>query len=188
MSWLDRKGRLVAIAEAKLGATVTVRGRVRRLGETATAPLSGRRCVAWSVRLLFARPFTGLGTRVTDPAFAEAWAGDFLVEDATGVARVRGARGWLVLAQDFVAEYDLRRAPPPPEVARYLAARGRWPLAGGWRVECREGALVEGATVDVTGVCGAEADPVPRNYRETTMRPVVEAPPGGYVRITNEPA
>ncbi len=89
-----RNAPLVPIREASEGATIRITGTLFEGERLLTAPLSGRPCCAWHLRVIenqgkTSREVVNLHESV-----------DFLIEDATGRASVNG------VALNFVAEAD----------------------------------------------------------------------------------
>lgn len=179
------------IADAAGGELVRIVGTLREGPRTMEAPLSGRICAGYRVQ-------GGVAGRQPD-LFREERCHDFIVEDESGRAIVRGSRVRAVLAFDREERSDFSD-PASPRMKALLSARTRANIIGVIGAEasmwCREGALVAGETVAVVGLARWENDPdvfvdheAGGGYRGSArkMRLVIEPPDGGVVRVTDEP-
>jgi hypothetical protein len=156
-----------AFPDGAVGRIVGVVGPLA--GETPIAPLTGRACVAWFVRV------SGGDTHVTgDTPVVEAHgAAPFTVRDETGQAIVPGDDLSLLLALDVTDTLGTSRR-APPRVVRFLRehAPARRTIAVDWRLSWEEGILAEGQRVAVVGRGRREADPEAAggSYRDAATR------------------
>jgi hypothetical protein len=134
--------------------------------ERAIAPLSGRACAAWFVRVTGAESSTRGGGV---PVVEAGGAAPFTVSDETGQAIVRAREVTALLPFDSTETLGAF-GKPPPRVLRFLREHRREesPLAIDWRLSWQEGILAEGQRVAVVGRGRREIDP--------------EAAEGGYRR------
>ena len=146
------------VAKVRRGELVKVVGQARVAMKPLRAPMSGRPCVCWHVRIQEARqgPQGGSWTDVLD----EVEGQDFLLEDETGIALVRGVMPEATLASSgpWVDNYGDNFS---PEVENFLGSRGEQ-LRGalGKRVmRYQERILDEGAHVAVLGMARREGVP-----------------------------
>ena len=143
------------VAQARPGEPVKVVGRVRFVGESLRAPMSGRRCACWHVRVQQAKQGAQGGS--WDEVLDETEGQDFLLEDDTGVALVHGVLPTATLASSGPWIDNLGKS-FTPEVERFLAERGesvRGTLGDrGLRFE--ERTLDEGALTAVLGIAQGE--------------------------------
>lgn len=186
-----RGARKVAIVEAKEGEIVKLTGRVRPAGQTLRAPLSNRPCVFFEVTVEEYRSSGKSGRWVQ--VIRESEGVDFLVEDGTGKALVRGD-GMKVLA---VKDHDRRSGTfndATPDLEAFLARHGR--KSTGWvfnkSLRYKEGAFEPGETVTVLGAVHWEQDPDPETagsgYRDVPKRLVLQPRPDGPILASDEPA
>jgi hypothetical protein len=146
---LDRAPR-TPVGEVRRGEMVKVVGQVGFAVEPLRAPMSGRPCVCWHVRVQEARQGAqgGSWTDVLD----EVEGQEFLLDDGTGVAVVRGVAPEATMARsgpwidNYVNDF-------PPEVEDFLGSRGEQVRGAlGKRVmRYEERILDEGAQVAVLG-------------------------------------
>lgn len=141
------------------GDLVRVVGRVALLpGHALTAPLSGRTCAAWFVRV------AGV-----DPTVVEASeAVPFTVVDDSGVARVHPDARSLRLAIDRSDTLGVKRRHLHTVSAFLKTQKGRSALRIDWRLSWEEAALVEGSSVAVLSRASRFTDPsgTPSGYRD----------------------
>ena len=146
------------IGEVRRGAPVRVVGQVRFAVEPLRAPMSGRPCVCWHVRVQEAKQGAQGGSWAN--LIDEVDGQDFLLEDETGVAVVAGVLPEATLASagpwidNYVDDF-------PPEVEEFLRKQGEQVRgATGKRVmRFEERILDEGAQVAVLGMAGREGVP-----------------------------
>lgn len=130
-----------------------VRGRVRAqvveaAGQPGRAPISGRACLGWAVRVEQEAGAYGWETVVEREEI-----GDFELEDETGTIAVRAANSPIVVGvaeqRGSAGPFD----PPPVQVVRMIAETGRRPRGvlfnKGYR--WREWVLVDGGEIVVRG-------------------------------------
>lgn len=153
-----------------------------------SAPLTGRRCVAWQVHIEREDAEAGWVTVIE-----ERQASDFSLCDGTGSVHLRIYRPSLALAD--AARFQsgpLEEASPRAEIflaARASASAGH--LGAGEPMRYREGVLVEGELVAVGGVAAREpfADPgAAGSFPETALRLVMQPLPGGELIISDDPS
>lgn len=167
-----------SIRDVREGEIVKLTGVVRGLGPLVTAPLSRAPCVASSTKL--EEPADGSwGERAH-----EVQAVDFVVEDATGCARVVTSHVELHAVHD-------REVSDAKELEALLARHGGSSrgLVLNRDFRYREAVFEPGQRVSVLGVCRFEAEPgeaAGSGYRDVPKRVVVEAPSGGAVIVSQE--
>lgn len=177
-----RRTRVLPIRAVRDGQVARINGRVRCLGVPLVAPLSGRPCVAYRVRVL-----RGTWFRVVDAAAAT----EFLVDDGTGRARV-GAGQELVI-------YSRRRHTLSPQDAPGTAIRQLLDEHGvdyegvfaGRDMTCEEVAVAPDAMVTVRALARWEPDPEPggvaASYREAPRRLVLLPTDDDKVLVSDDP-
>jgi hypothetical protein len=178
----------IPISKVASGTLVRVRGRLRAVAGLVVAPLTGTSCVLYQ-SVVLGTPASEAHVRLAQ----EHSTRDLLVDDGTGSILVRVASGAHVqLAAD--RKWDWREFPllsrENPLVQRANATAARTPKRS-FSFSAWEGALEEGAALDVTGWCQLEPDPYPSmeklGYRGAPeARPVLVAPSGGELQITNQ--
>ncbi len=139
------------VGEVRRGELVKVIGHVRFAVKPLRAPMTARPCVCWHLRVQEARQ-GAQGGSWTD-VFDEVEGQDFLLEDETGIALVRGVMPEATLASsgpwidNYVDDF-------PPEVEEFLGSRGEQVRGAlGKRVmRYEERILDEGAQVAVLGM------------------------------------
>ncbi|MGK3984464.1 hypothetical protein WME99_15570 [Sorangium sp. So ce136] len=156
------------------GAVGRIVGKVGHLGEERlSAPLTGRACAAWFVRVSGAE----LAGRGHPPLEARGVA-PFAVIDATGLAIVDTASISLLLEPDVTETLGFSRR-PPLSLLHFLRSRGKEGrrVAIDWRLSWQEGILAEGQRVAVLGRGRREVDPdSPQGgYRNAATRLVMES-------------
>lgn len=140
--------------------------------QTLIAPLSGRTCAAWFVRI------GGADSRVRGhTAIIEARrAASFTVSDATGRAVVHADDTSLLLAFDVTETLGIARR-PPKRLVQFLREQGSQGSGIGhdWRMGWQEGIIAEGQRVAVVGRGRREIDPVAGEggYRKAATRLVM---------------
>jgi hypothetical protein len=156
--------------DAAVGRIVGVAGYVEE--ETLIAPLTGRACAAWSVRI------GGADSRVRgQTALIEARrAAPFTVSDETGQAVVHADDTSLLLAFDVTETLGFSgRA--PPRLVHFLREHGREGnrIGHDWRLSWQEGTIAEGQRVAVVGRGRREIDPeaAEGTYRKAATRLVM---------------
>lgn len=174
--------KLRPIATSKEGAVVHIRGAVRAGGgELLLAPLSGRRCLAWTLNVSEDRG-KNFGT-VHD----ERTLRPFFVDDDDDTAFVTPASSRLSLIED--TKFDSLLGKPPTGLVAHLKDRDFEMLAHA-RYVVREGILSEGEPIAVVGRGRWESDPMRsgEGYRSIGRRLVITTGPGGAVHITDDPS
>ena len=183
LAWLRRRARrerwrgrtVTQLAHASEGEILVV-GRARSPGPLLCAPLTGRRCLAYQVRVFQTE------SESTTEIKREARCLDFTLEDETGTALVR------VASHDGAVDADLELAvtlsgtvgrstkAPAPATAAFLAAHGlKVSFWTGYSIE--EAVLEEGAPAAVFGRARRVPDPDPASadhYREAPTRLAIE--------------
>ena len=168
------------IAEAPMGEPIKIVGRVRFVGEPLRAPMSGRPCVCWHVRVQEARQGAQGGS--WNVVIDEVEGQDFMLEDDTGIAVVRGVLPEATLVQSG-SWSDNYTDDFPPEVEKFLEDRGEqthWKL--GKRVmRFEERTLDEGTQAAVLGVArGRDAT------RKTDL--LLDSLDDGRLLVSNRPS
>jgi hypothetical protein len=217
--WFDRDRRIkrelkrlpvTPIKDVRDGELRKVVGRLRPVGETVVAPISGRACAYYFVEVQELRG-SGRSRRWVVVAREED-ARDFLLEDEGGRALVRTGR-------DLHAHPQIRGVPlrqrlismtvavvkdrsydagifkdPPAALEAFLARHGV--STKGWlfnrTLRCREGVLEEGEAIAAAGVGRWEPDPDPGGvggaYREAPRRLVLEAAGNVPLFVSDDPS
>jgi hypothetical protein len=179
-----RKQPFARIRDMVAGQPTKIRGAVRSAGATLRAPLSGRECVYYHVVVEERVPAKGTNWKAI---VAAGDAVDFLVEDATGRARVRGAE--ITLLREVEANYISYSHQAKPELEALLRKHGQ--TAHDRHLRWRERVLELGKEVVVLGTAGWETDPESAAartiYRDAPTRPVIFAMPQGGVLASDEP-
>lgn len=187
----------VSISEAVEGSLVRIVGTLRAGPRTLHAPLSGRGCACFRVEV-DQRVSHGKRSRWRSLIRAENSV-DFVVEDATGRAIVKG--GFIETA--IVLDHHQRSGTfnnTTPELDAFLARHGHASTSFfgfNKRLRYREGVLEPGEIVALVGRARWEDDPEPGaikhssgNYRETARRKRLVLEPGtlGPVRASDDPS
>ncbi len=143
----------VAIADAGQGQTVKVQGRVEIGQRTLEAPLSGKRCVSWRVRVQEEHTFgnvDGPGTLQWETIVEETASVDFRVRDDSGVALVLPDGAEVLFDWDErYGEGMLEDESNTPRLLQFMRKSGRRTPA--CKVRYEEGSLVEGEVAQVLG-------------------------------------
>lgn len=145
-------------------------GTVRALSEPLRAPLSGRRCVCYEMRV-------AKHDSMTPAIIREVEGEDFLVEDETGRALVRFRGSEVILSFGMRRKSDLLRD-PTPEMVAFLERYGYEGRIYHWTYFYNESVIEEGDEVAVYGAGAREPDPDPGaapGYRQTGTRVVLGA-------------
>ena len=184
---------VLPIANIPEGALARVTGRVRIFGQPRVAPLSGRPCAFYRVRVLEKRT-SEKGTHwrtIVD----ETAGSDFLVVDDSGKALIRYERSARFVV---VKDVNLRSGTfhdPTPTMNRFLEQRGH--SGKGWilnkEIRYHEGVLEPGETVTIAGRATWEPDPEPEpgadsGYRTAPQRLVVKADQEFGMIVTDNPS
>jgi hypothetical protein len=181
---------LTPIADAAAGAWVRVGGTVEVLGAPLRAPLSGRACAYYEVRVE-QKISAGRSTRWITRA-AEADGREFAVRDAGGRAIVRLREAELALVDDIDRRSGLWRE-PTPDLEAFLAARG---IAGKGRwsnptLRYREAVLEPGEVVGIAGLASREPAPTADGdgggYRDAPTVLVLASTKGRPLIVTDAP-
>lgn len=182
----------IPIASAPEGP-VKIAGRLRLTGQSLRAPLSGRTCALYDVQVVEKG-------RVDKVIIEDRLACDFLVEDGTGTALVRGGAsgtgkpgGHLELAIVQDAKYTSGILDDATsELERYLSTFGEKSTGvfTNRNLAYREGAFEPGERVVVFGRARREPDPDASvegvGYRDRPTRLVIE-PLAGKIWLSDDP-
>ena len=168
------------IGEIRKGEMVKVIGHVRFAVEPLRAPMSGRPCVCWHVRVQEARQGAQGGSWID--VLDEVEGQELLLEDGTGIALVRGVMPEATLASsgpwidNYVDDF-------PPEVQGFFQGRGQQVRGAlGKRVmRYEERILDEGAQVAVLGMARQEGVPESASV-------VIDCLDDGRIVISNSPS
>ncbi|HTN89028.1 MAG TPA: hypothetical protein VL242_35365 [Sorangium sp.] len=155
------------------GAVGRIVGKAGYLGEDRLiAPLTGRACAAWFVRVVGVEL---AGSR--HPPLEACGAAPFALSDDTGLAIVHTAGISLLLDTDVTEALGFSGR-PPPRLLHFLRTRGKEGrrVMIDWRLSWQEGILAEGQRVAVVGRGRREVDPdSPQgDYRHAATRLVME--------------
>jgi hypothetical protein len=160
-------------------------------GRTVRTPLTGRACVAYSVRV---EEYQGQGNSGRwEPMVQDFDAVNFVVADDTGRALVRAAGSWPSPIMYQVGGSGMFND-APPALEEFLNAHGR--SSHGFvfnrKLRCEEGALFVGTKVAVLGIGRRESEPLGdtegASYRESPGRLVIECLDDGTLPMSNAPA
>jgi hypothetical protein len=174
----------VEIGKARDNKPVIVTGKLGFAGEPLVAPLTGRRCAAYTVVVEEQRGTTW--TRIIE----ETRATDFFVRDETGKAHVlmnqsMDERAVVTLDRGF----DHRST--PSRLTEFLARRGESTTGLFFErpLQAHEGVLEEGVLVVAAAVGRWEPDPEPDPvgtlYRESPRKLVLQSTPGLAVQASD---
>lgn len=178
------------VGDAVEGATVKIVGTLRHVGEPLRAPLSGRSCAYYEVRVEEHRGKNNWSTIVR-----ESEGSQFLLEDGTGKALVKLDDPSTAVVEDL----SLRSGTfndPSVSAQEYLTKHGVDSTSFlGFNKTLRyfEGVLEEGETVVVYGRASWEADPDPdsdragEDYRNRPKRLRIDAPAGARMLVSDDP-
>jgi hypothetical protein len=184
--------KLAAVAVAPIGhvqegTVVRIVGTLENLVQPLTAPISGRACVAWHAVVEAGNG----GARQSDwrtVIDTGQYVGEFLLRDATGVARVRvTSRPRVAIVKDSHAGSGPFNQ-VPPHVEAFLRSYGEAStgvLGFNRNMRYQEGALQAGEQVAVIGKASFEPDP----HAATHGRPyrvVIDAPGGADTLILSD--
>lgn len=140
--------------------------------ERPTAPLTGRPCVAWFVRITGAH----LNSKVAAPVLEAGTAVPFTVSDDTGQAIIHAMGASLLLAFDVTETLGIDRT-PPARIRSFLREQERRgpQIPIDWRLSWQEGIVAEGQRVAIVGRGRREADPEAArgSYRRAATRLVM---------------
>lgn len=163
------------------GKPARVEGRLKYAGEPVEAPLSGRRCAFYAVKVEI--HVEGKGWM---PLIQEERGTDFWLEDETGKVYVEAGAGKIVATDDAGLHSDMLKPERAKNAEAFLARHGH--KVGGElglgtenRYRFFEGVLEEGETVNARGIGVHEADPK-GGYRKK-----LRAPRGGHVLVSEDP-
>lgn len=136
------------------------------------APLTGRPCAAWFVRITGAH----LNKKGATPVLEAGAAVPFTVSDDTGQAIIHARDASLLLAFDVTEMLGFSRT-PPPRIQRFLREheRGGLRVPIDWRLSWQEGIVAEGQRVAIVGRGRRETDPEAArgSYRRAATRLVM---------------
>ena len=171
---------IAAITPIPAGDTVRITGTVERIEDELWAPLTRRRCVHYlTVVEERQRGAMDQYSRWVEVIRLERSV-DFLLRDASGLARVRMDRAQVAVVRDIHTRSGLLDNPTPME-REFLEMQGEDPTgpAGMNRgLRYTEGVIEVGETVTALGVA------LPGDH---TCRLILGAPPDGHVLVTDEP-
>ncbi len=188
-----RAAESVPIGQVNRDSVVKISGQVKQLDRLLEAPLTGRSCVFYRV-LVEERIQSGKNSRWRT-LIDEYEATDFLVTDATAVARINvaGADPVLVLDAHFTSG---TWNDAEPALERYLARFGEKStglLGFNRKIRYREAVLEPGEGVAVLGAATMELDPdsaghAGGGYRARPERPVLARPEEGSLLLSDDPS
>ena len=174
VKWRLGRAKQVPIGELAEGQRARIGGTARALGETLEAPLTGRPCVAFDVRVEERRTYLPTGFAPTDSKIwrllaIEQGGVPFAIEDSSGRALVDPAHADIVLELDAAQEVGETSARATAFCARHGIVIARKHL------RYREGVIAIGESVAVLGEGVREPDrkAAPASYRgdqPTVMR------------------
>jgi hypothetical protein len=176
------------VRNAVEGQALKIVGRVRFLGQPLEAPLSGTPCAHYRVTVVQQQ---GRSPEI----IREEQGSDFLLEDATGRARVHMAGARIAVNMDNGSRSGTFTDANERQEA-LLARHGK--SSHGWifnkSLTYSEGILQEGEEVAVFGKARWESDPDPGangfsgGYREQPLRLVIEHSEAGPVLVSDHPS
>ncbi len=158
------------------GARIKIKGRLAYQGDPIAAPLTGRKCAYYALRVEVTTP-----NQAWVPLVTEEKGGDFVLEDGTGKAIVRFANDKVVATHDAGMH---SRAPEGKHIDLdgFLAGRGHSKASlEGKELRCFEGVLEEGEIVAVAAVGTWEGSGDARVL-------ILRAPAGDTMLISDAPA
>lgn len=179
-----------AIRDAKNGDVVKLVGRVRPAAQPLVAPMAGCDCTFYDVTV----------QRVQSSATGRQWVElirerrvvDFLVEDGTGRAFVRGSELRFALVKDADLDPILKGELEPDDIA-LLRRHGHESSDRSFEqgLRYKEVRFETGDTITVAGRVRRERDPDPTEagtgYRDGPKRVVLEPFLNGFVLVTDDP-
>jgi hypothetical protein len=178
---------ITAIAELREGTVVRVVGSLRPGPRTLSAPLSGRPCAVFFVRV---REHVG---KNSTEIFRESDAVEFSIDDGSGTVLVRPEKFELGLVEDHEERTGAWKD-ASDAVTEYLRSKGQSPenmLGFNRALQFHEAVLEEGELVAVLATVALEIDPDPTSagdgYRDRPKRKVLVTPPGGAMLLSDAP-
>ena len=174
------------------GSVGRVVGRVQALGPPLSAPLTGRSCVCYDVRVEEYRYHAYKGLITWQLVIREVVGQDFAIQDEHGRALVRYDPSWRVA---LVRDGQLSAGTCEklaPTMAAYLERHlpGAGAAAPSRKMRFLEGVVEEGERVAVAGRGRIEPDPDPSaasGYRQTSMRLVLEGSERRPLYLSDDP-
>ncbi|MEM6957508.1 MAG: hypothetical protein AAF645_17580 [Myxococcota bacterium] len=177
------------------GEEVRVTGVVELFeGSEVYAPLSGRSCAAWHIRVSEVSPGVDSRRRFTKLVVDESGAADaFLIRDGSHTAVVNATAIEVALHVDHTGDNARMLADVPPELRDFLEARGIQTtrrLAGPKNYAYREGVIEAGETITVAGTARWELDPSKRGdgYRDVGKQLHLRPLASGKVLLSDAPS
>lgn len=176
------------VTEVQEGAIVKLVGRATLAGAPLTAPISERPCLAWNVAIEVRR---GSGNKKRwREVHQDSDVRGFVLEDATGRARIDVSRARVVLSEDHRAGHDGGWSDGSVALLAYCGGRGvdtSTFFGGSVPVRSREGVIDLGELVTVMGVARFEDDPSAAGdgYRSMGKLLVLEAPSDAPLLISD---
>jgi hypothetical protein len=172
---------IAAVSPVPAGDTVRITGTVERIEEDLWAPLTRRRCVHYLTIVEERQRTSALSRHApwTEVIRLERSV-DFLLRDASGLARVRMDRAQVAVVRDIHTRSGFLDDPTPME-REFLEMQGEDPTDGAGMnrgLRYTEGVIEVGEVVTALGVALPGDD---------TCRLVLGAPPDGHVLVTDEP-
>lgn len=171
---------IVSVADIQEGALVKVVGAVDCAGEPMPAPLSGRPCTFFRIKVSEYRSRGKSGSYVT--IIDDTDGIEFIVSDSTGGAFVDPSLVRAVLEVDAKFNSGLMKT-AGENLEAYLSAHGR--SSKGWvfnkRMKYYEGVIEPGETVAVVGIAHWETS----SGRDRVLR--IKSPDDGPVLLTDIP-
>lgn len=178
---------ITTVAALREGEVVRVVGALRLGPRKLSAPLSGRTCALYFVRVREQRG------KSSSEILRESEAVEFVLDDGSGAVLVRPERFEIGLVEDH-AERSGTWNDASPAVFEYLASKGQSPVTSfGFNraLQFHEAVLEEGERVAVLATVKLELDPEPstagEGYRDRPMRKVLVTPPGGAMLLSDAP-
>jgi len=178
-----RELKRLSVGSVLEGRVCKIEGKVRLDKDTLVAPVSGRPCVYYVVRI-----------ETPGPSGADGWANllretegcDFVIDDGTGRVRVEVEGADVTLVKD-VASYDPSTLEDGPGKEFMVKHRRFFDEV---RVRVLEGVIEEGEAVAIRGFAATEADPSghPTDYRAPAKRVVIRDMPGVPLYISDVPS
>jgi hypothetical protein len=176
------------IAAAADGATVKVIGKLKYVGKPLHAPLSGRNCAYFEVRV---QEHRGKNNWKTIVKIAEG--SQFFLHDGTGKALVKLGDLTTAVVEDIKLKSGFLND-PSEEALALLQEHGQSSitfLGTNKTIRYFEGVLEEDESIAVYGQCSWEADPDPGRagdgYRDGPQQLRVVAPSDGPMLVSDDP-
>jgi hypothetical protein len=160
--------------------------------KTVVAPVTGRTCVAYSVRVEEYERQSGRSGRWV-PVVQDFDAVNFVVADDTGRALVRAAGSWPdPVMREVAGSGAFKAAGTALEELLHAHGQSSRGLVFNRKLRCEEGVLSVGMRVAVLGIGRHENEPLGEaaggNYRESPGRLVIECLDDGSLPMSNAPS